>query len=145
VSLLSDQGGHLFGAIKPGQSVKWTLQREGETKNAVVVAGVRPGTENMRSLEKMREDLGRMQITPEQRKQLERMSMQFEMPPRTRSAPGAQKLRWSGSVGNADVTVKGVSNVQVSTDEATGEIVITTGDATIRIRKSDLKEKKGDK
>jgi len=145
VSLLSDQGGHLFGSIKPGQAIKWTLQREGETKNAVVVAGVRPGSENMRSLEKMREDLGRMQITPEQRKQLERMSMQFELLPRVRSAPGTQKLRWSGSVGNADVTVKGVSNVQVSTDEETGEIVISTGDATIRIRKSDLKEKKGDK
>ncbi len=145
VSLLSEQGGHLFGAIKPGQAIKWTLQREGETKNAVVVAGARPGSENLRSLEKMREDLRRMQITPEQRKQLEEMGRQFELVPRVRSASAAQKLRWSGSVGNADVTVKGVSNVQVTTDEATGEIVITTGDAIIRIRKSDLKEKKSDK
>jgi hypothetical protein len=58
-----------------------------------------------------------------------------------RRTPGTQRLRYTGSVGNAEVTVKGQAHVQVTTDEETGEMVITTADATIRIKKSDLEKK----
>jgi len=51
---------------------------------------------------------------------------------------GLERLRWAGSVGDADVEVKGLGNVTVTTDAVTGEIVVTTSDATIHIRPSDL-------
>jgi hypothetical protein len=49
---------------------------------------------------------------------------------------GMQRLRWTGSVADADVEVKGLGNVTVTTDDATGEIVVTTNDASIHIRPS---------
>ena len=49
-------------------------------------------------------------------------------------AAGTQRLRYSGVVGDADVEVKSLGAVTVTKDESTGEIVITTADATIRIK-----------
>jgi hypothetical protein len=53
---------------------------------------------------------------------------------------GSPRLRWSGSVGDADVIVRGLANVQVTTDENTGEIIIVTSDATVRIKKNSDKK-----
>jgi len=143
VSLLSEEGGRLFGSVKPGQEVKWTVEREGETKNVTVVAGVRPGSE----LELLQRQLGGIQIKDlddeELRKQLEELQKQMNRT-RRRMPSTAQRLRWTGSVGDADVTVNGQSHVQVTKDEETGELVITTADATIRVKQNDSK-KKGDK
>ena len=139
VSLLSEEGGRLFGSVKPGQEVKWTVEREGETKNITVVAGVRPGSE----LEQLRRIPIKDLDDEELRKQMEQLQKQFNWASR-RTPSAAQRLRWTGSVGDADITVNGQSHVQVTTDEETGDIVITTADATIRVKKSDSK-KKGDK
>ena len=147
VSLLTEEGGLLFGTVKPGQEVTWTFERVGETKNATVVAGARPGSEFVIPLEQLQKDLGRIQIKDlddeELRKQMEELQKQYRAKPR-RTPSAAQRLRYTGAVGDAEVTVKGLGHVQVTTDEETGEIVITTADATVRIKKSDLK-KKGDK
>ena len=139
VSLLSEEGGRLFGSVKPGQEVKWTVEREGETKNVTVVAGVRPGSE----LEQLRRIPIKDLDDEELRKQMEQLQKQFNWTSR-RTPSAEQRLRWTGSVGDADITVNGQSHVQVTTDEETGDIVITTADATIRVKKSDSK-KKGDK
>jgi hypothetical protein len=147
VSLLSEEGGLLFGGVKPGQELKWTLRRDGDTKNVTVVAGVRPGAlgEYATQMEQLRE-LGRIELNGldegELRKQM--VQMQKALDATRMRTPGTQRLRYTGSVGNAEVTVKGQAHVQVTTDEETGEMVITTADATIRIKKSDL-EKKGKK
>jgi hypothetical protein len=149
VSLLSDEGGHLFGTVKPGQQVKWTFQREGETKTALVVAAARPGQagEYAQDFERLQKQLGRLEIhnldDEELRRQLTEMQRGFDAK-RRRTPAARQKVRWTGSVGDADVTVQGLANVSVTTDEETGEIVITTGETTVRIKKSDL-EKKGKK
>ena len=149
LSLLSDEGAHLFGSVKPGQPVKWTFEREGETKTALVVAGARPGQagEYAQGFEQLQKQLGNLEIQnlddAELRKQLTEMQRTFEETRRPTPAT-RQKVRWTGSVGDADVTVQGLANVSVTTDEESGEIVITTGETTIRIKKSDL-EKKGKK
>jgi len=46
----------------------------------------------------------------------------------------AQHLRFAGSVGGAEVEVRGLSSVEVTHDEETGELLIRTADATIRIK-----------
>src|SRR5262245_27315983 len=54
------------------------------------------------------------------------------LPPSSRS----RHLRYQGKVGGSDVEVRGSGAVAVTEDRADGEVVITTPDATIRIRKS---------
>ena len=44
------------------------------------------------------------------------------------------RLRYAGAVGGSEVEVRGLENVVV--DDSGDEIVITTRDATIRIRKA---------
>jgi hypothetical protein len=150
VSLLSDEGAHLFGSVKPGQPVKWTFEREGETKTTLVVASARPGQAGQyaQDLERLQRQLGRLEIKnlddEELRRQLTEMQRGFDAT-RRRTPAARQKVRWTGSVGDADVTVQGLANVSVTTDEETGEIVITTGETTVRIKKSDLEKKKGRK
>jgi hypothetical protein len=143
LSLLSDEGGQLFGSVKPGQPVKWTFQREGETRTAVVVAAARPGQagEYAQQLEQLQSQLGNLEHLDDEelRKQLTEMQRAFEGT-RRRTPSARQKVRWTGSVGDADVTVQGLANVSVTTDEETGEIVITTGETTVRIKKGDLKK-----
>jgi PDZ domain len=45
-----------------------------------------------------------------------------------------QHLRFAGSVGNTEVEVRGQSTVDVSFDNSTGELLIRTLDATIRVK-----------
>jgi len=145
VSVLSDDGGRLFGAVKPGQSVRWTFERDGDTKTVKVTAAQRPGAAAAyaRSLESMsRElrDLERQGVDAEEmRRRIGEMNERLREMPTPRPS-GSPRLRWSGSVGNADVTVRGLANVQVTTDDETGDIVIVTSDGTtVRIKKSDKK------
>lgn len=147
VSLLTDEGGQMFGLVKPGQPVRWTFEREGETKTALVVAGVRPGQSNeyARELEKLRKQLDQLPDLDQEQMRKQVADMQRALDASRRRAPAArQKVRYTGSVGDADVTVQGGANVSVTTDEETGEIVITTGETTVRIKKSAV-GRKGDK
>lgn len=45
-----------------------------------------------------------------------------------------QHLRFAGSVGNTEVEVRGLSSVEVSYDNSTGELLIRTIDSTIRVK-----------
>jgi hypothetical protein len=49
------------------------------------------------------------------------------------AAGGGQRLRYSGSVGGAQVEVRGAP-VNVSTDPRTGEMIIRSADLTVRIQ-----------
>jgi hypothetical protein len=46
-------------------------------------------------------------------------------------------MRYSGVIANVNVTVRSHASVVVSRDEETGEVVITTSDATIRVKQED--------
>jgi len=136
VSLLEAQGGKRFGAIRPGQSVRWTYQRGGRVLNATVVTERRPGeraiplsklSEQLRALSEHRdaEHMG------EEMRRLAREMERAGLRASTRQAAG-KRLRYAGTVGGSEVEVRGLDNVVV--DDSGDEIVITTRDATIRIR-----------
>jgi hypothetical protein len=50
------------------------------------------------------------------------------------TTPGQHRLRYAGTVGGADVEVRGAASVVVTEGDQPGELVITTGDAVVRIR-----------
>lgn len=149
VSLLTPEGGRRFGAVRPGQRVRWGYRRDGRPAVAVAVAAARPGMLGLyaRSLQDLRGQLQQMGRSDSTDQELQRRVAQVEarmkltesqmMHERARLT-GLQRLRWAGSVGDADVEVKGLGNVTVTTDDATGEIVVVTSDATIHIRPSDV-------
>jgi hypothetical protein len=148
VSLLTPEGGRRFGAVKPGQRVRLSYRRDGRPGTAVAVAEARPGALGMyaKSMADMREQLKRMSKIDSHDETVQRQLAEMEASIRQREADlarqraqlaGLQRLRWAGSVGDADVEVKGLGNVTVTTDDATGEIVVVTSDATIHIRPSE--------
>jgi hypothetical protein len=141
VSLLNEDGGRRFGAVHPGQTVQWTLIRDGERRTIRVTAESRPGDrrEAMDAfrdyLQAMRDRRGASDDMDRQMETLTRRLAQLEaMRPRTGSGDRVKRLRYAGTVGGSDVEVRGLGNVVV--DDSGDEIVITTPDATIHIRPS---------
>ena len=141
VSLLTPAGARHFGALRPYQRVRWTYRRDGRPGTAVVVAAPRPGPagEYARSMAGFREQVQRMREDQNKSVEMQRQLAELEAQMTRAEAPRMkrtmdQRLRYSGSVANADVEVKGLGTVVVTTDESTGELVITTNDATVRIR-----------
>ena len=55
-------------------------------------------------------------------------------------AAGRHKLRYTGSLGNTDIEVKGDDSVEVTTDKEAGFVVIKSRGATVRIKLSDDKD-----
>jgi hypothetical protein len=100
VAITTQAGWTRFGAIQPGQQVRWTYTRDGRVHNTTMTALRRP-------------DAGHT--------------------PAPAAAGGGQRLRYSGSVGGAQVEVRGAP-VNVTTDPRTGEMIIRSADLTIRIQ-----------
>jgi len=140
VSLLTEEGGRRFGALKAGQSVRWTVRRGGNTRTLTVVTAPRPGERTV-PLAELRE---RLRALSEQH-DTERMSREMQRLAREMERAGYRvdrvdrettrdRLRYAGAVGGSEIEVRGLENVVV--DDSGDEIVITTRDATIRIRKA---------
>jgi hypothetical protein len=148
VSLLTPEGGRRFGAVKPGQHVRWSYRRDGRPAVANAVAALRPGALGMyaQSMAQLQSQLRQMRQSDTKDAEMQRRVAQMEtqmkqsetqlLRDRSRLV-GLQRLRWTGSVGDADVEVKGIGNVTVTTDAVTGEIVVVTNDATIHIKPSE--------
>ncbi|HTO92292.1 MAG TPA: PDZ domain-containing protein [Candidatus Sulfotelmatobacter sp.] len=138
LSLLSDQGGRRFGSMKPGQVVSWTVLRDGSSKTLNVTAAARPDDRGP-ELEAYRQ---KIEALREQRRHSEDMNVnlrdlevQLRQLERLAPVPSApRRLRYAGSVAGSDVEVRGLGSVVV--DDSGDEIVITTRDATIRIKPS---------
>lgn len=107
VSLTTPEGWRRFGAIEPGQQVRWTYTRGGRAHQAVLRAIDRP-------------DAGRARAAA-------------SAASTAAAAAAGQRLRYSGTVGGAQVEVRGAP-VTVSTDPRTGETVIRSADLTVRIQ-----------
>jgi membrane-associated protease RseP (regulator of RpoE activity) len=138
VEIDSEEGGRRFGAVRPGERVQWTLERDGQERSVTLVAGARPG-DRTAPIDEM---LARVRALSElqDRAALERemAALERELVRLKTSAAAAQrpspgsKLRYAGTIGQSDVEVRGVGNVVV--DEGTDEVVITTRDAMVRIK-----------
>lgn len=111
IKLDSRRGGKRFSSLEPGEKVTWTVRRDGEKHTIEMVATEHPEP--------------RPPVGP--RPRIEYHGDRFP-------------LRFSGVLGGTDVEVRGKSSVHVAKDDSLGEIVITTRDATIRIRLSDEKD-----
>jgi hypothetical protein len=138
VSLLTEDGGKRFGALQPGQSVKWTIRRGGRVQNVTVVTARRPGEQEV-DLSALKEELKALS----EHRNAERMSAEMQRLAREMERAGSrmaretatrERLRYAGAVGGSEVEVRGLESVLV--DDTGDEIVITTRDATIRIKKA---------
>jgi hypothetical protein len=106
VSLTTTQGGRKFGDVVPGQRVRLGYRRGAERHFVYLIAERRP------------------EYTPR--------PDSYRLGTTAPVARSAQRLRYSGSIGGADVEVRGVGSVVVNSSG--DEIIITTGDTTVRIR-----------
>jgi hypothetical protein len=106
VDLTTGEGGRRFAAIRPGQSLTWTVERDGR----------------------------RVEVTTRARER----APERAAPTAVAAGPGVAvggraPLRFSGSVGNTTVEVRG-GRVNVTEDEGGRLLVIRTADTEIRIR-----------
>ncbi len=105
-SLTSVEGGVLFGAVEPGDTVTFRYRRNNSNHETQVVAEMRPGYRTRLS----------DQESP-------------DSPPR----PTPEVTRFSGVIGDAHVLVTGGP---VSVNRTDGEVVIQAGNITVRVRRT---------
>jgi hypothetical protein len=189
VPITSREGGRKFGAVRPGDTVRWTYRRDDKTFVAKLVAEEHPDRElvfdpgafagveeavsqlreqedNLSSeLDRLRELAERPDGDKQARLSYERAMREIEaamraldqsskslrrqrvtprafvpvppvppVPPTSRTR--RQNLRYEGTIGGSDVEVRGSGAVVVSEEPGDQELLITTPDATIRIRKA---------
>jgi hypothetical protein len=105
VALTTAAGWRAFGGVRAGQQVRWTYTRGGQQMHASVRAVRRPDSQPL---------VARSERSAAAREE-------------------AHRLRYSGTVGDARVEVRGAP-VTVTTDESTGETVVRSRDLVVRIR-----------
>lgn len=98
-------GGQVWSLTEPGEEVELLLVREGEVYSVQLVGEDHPNWT-------VRRDGQRVSVIRE-------------------SSASDEHLRYAGVVGNVDIEVRGVSDVNVI--KKTGEVIIKTGDSTIRV------------
>jgi membrane-associated protease RseP (regulator of RpoE activity) len=118
-SLVSEEGGRRFGSVKPGQNVRWTYSRGGETRTTTATAAERPGP-----------------LAPLPPAAIATGYVGARSPGYTASDLSA--LRYSGLVGETSVEVRGAGSVIVNIIDPGREIEIVTADSRTRIRLDDL-------
>ncbi|MBI1795784.1 MAG: PDZ domain-containing protein [Candidatus Eisenbacteria bacterium] len=146
VPIDSEEGGRLFGNIRPGQSVRWTLQRGAAVRTAVATAEERPERlAQVRAYDQVRQALTRLNETTDLRRmrvELERLNeriamlkVESAMPPMpVMRRVTSRQLRYAGVVGCTEVEVRGTSGVIVSESDDKNEVVINTGESVVVIR-----------
>jgi hypothetical protein len=143
ISILTPEGGRRFGSVRPGQTVKWTVAREGAQRQVIARAAERPDRRERTQLRDLRRDLERLnemsdldQLRKEiamLNREMERMRLQDLDRLRVRTLP-ARRLRYAGVIGGSEVEVRGPGSVIVSESEDKGEVVINIGESVVVIR-----------
>jgi hypothetical protein len=156
LALLSDEGGKRLGQVKPGDEAEFVYRRGTTVGTATITAAMEPSSRGIaaerayaRSQALLERSLSRIERTtdPAVRAEVVRLQEQLREAERvqrvatieTIRAYRAQTrpLRYSSIIANVNVTVRSHASVVVSRDEETGEVVITTSDATIRVKPED--------
>lgn len=103
------EGTERFTKITPGQRVEWKVLRDGKPVNIVMIA----------------EPITRWAYLLKE--------------PDTTIVRGAiiHALRYSGVLGNTAIEVRGSAPVNVTVDEATGQVIIQTPDTTVRLKRTE--------
>jgi hypothetical protein len=151
VSIVTPEGGRRFGAIRPGQAVRWGVVRAGAARSVVARAAERPERRERVALSELRGELSRlneMSDLDQLRRELanlnqriERVKLQSAERVRLQDVQRARKveqpvrrLRYAGVINGTEVEVRGPGSVIVSESDAKNELVINTGDAVVVIR-----------
>jgi S1-C subfamily serine protease len=121
--LVSEKGGQRFGSVEPGQQVRWTYRRGGETRTTTATAGQRPN----------------MPPPPPPAPEPDQEPLAYTGVARAYISSATNKLRYSGLVGATSVEVRGTGSVVVNIIEPGREIEIVTSDSRTRIRMDDPK------
>lgn len=156
LALLSDEGGKRLGQAKSGDEVEFIYRRGTTVGTAKVTAARGPSVRGLaserayfRSLALLERSLSRIERTTDAEVRAEVVRLQAQLREAevvqraaTREAIRALRvrtwpLRYSGAIAKVNVTVRSHGSVVVSRDETTGEVVITTSDATIRVKPED--------
>jgi hypothetical protein len=107
VELTSDAGGRRFAAIQPGQSLSWTVERDGR----------------------------RIEVTTQARERSRGVAAVASAGRGESVSTAPAPLRFSGTVGNTTIEVRG-GRVNVTEDEGGNLVIIRTADTEIRIRRA---------
>ncbi len=113
--LVTEEGGRRFGSVKPGQNVRWTYRRDGETRTTTATAAERQAP--TAPLPPSRPAAGYVGAT----------GLGY-------TAADLSALRYSGLVGETSVEVRGAGSVVVNIVDPGREIEIVTADSRTRIR-----------
>ncbi len=158
LALLSDEGGKRLGQAKSGDEVEFVYRRGTTVGTAKLTAAREPTARGLaaerayvrsraqalleRSLSRIerttdtevRAEVVRLQVQLREAEEMQRAAtLEVIRAQRVRIRP----LRYSGTIAKVNVTVRSHGSVVVSRDETTGEVVITTSDATIRVKPED--------
>jgi hypothetical protein len=149
VSLLTPEGGRMFGATRPGDTVRWTVRRDGASKTVVAKAEVRPERRERTQLRDLSRELSRlneMSDLDQLRRELAQLNRELERQRRETArtrvrTQTVQRLRYAGVIGGTEVEVRGPGSVIVDND-AKDQLTISTGEAVVVIRVADVVRKK---
>jgi hypothetical protein len=117
-SLVTVEGGRRFGSVEPGQNVRWTYRRNGETRTTTATAAERQVP--TAPLPPTSPAAGYVGVT----------GVGY-------TAADHSALRYSGLVGETSVEVRGAGSVIVNIIDPGREIEIVTADSRTRIRLDD--------
>ena len=115
-SLVTEEGGRRFGSVKPGQDVRWTYTRDGETRTTTATAAERQAP--TAPLPPASPSAGYAGVSS---------GVGY-------TAADLRALRYSGLVGETSVEVRGAGSVVVNIIDPGREIEIVTADSRTRIR-----------
>ena len=115
-SLVTEEGGRRFGSVKPGQDVRWTYTRDGETRTTTATAAERQAP--TAPLPPASPAAGYAGVSS---------GVGY-------TAADLRALRYSGLVGETSVEVRGAGSVVVNIIDPGREIEIVTADSRTRIR-----------
>jgi membrane-associated protease RseP (regulator of RpoE activity) len=165
IKIDTEKGGERFSSIEPGETVEWKARRAGKELTVRMKAAEPPQAvlERERALqsvyestareyaerasayaEKIREQESRAQLSEDRIRELqeeyEAVAKAYAETERERAVdPENSPVRFLETVDGTKVEVRGEDTVRVTRDESSGEIIIRTRDAFVRIR---LPEKK---
>jgi type II secretory pathway component PulC len=153
LSILTPAGGRRFGTIRPGQRVKWTVVRDGATRNVIASAADRPDRRErveLRDLRKQLVRLNELSDLDQLRRELTMLNQEMDSRreqemarERVRSKiQTARRLRYAGVIGGTEVEVRGPGSIVVSENDEKDELVINTGESVVRIRLTDVVRKR---
>src|SRR4029077_4384289 len=95
ISILTPEGGRRFGAIRPGQVVRWAVLREGQPRYVVARAAERPEKRDRVALLDLRRELNRLNDVSDfdqLRRELATLNRRLDRA-RTETAEAAQAYR----------------------------------------------------